>query len=124
MTPLFESTLQADRELLVCRQAAMLLRGKHDFTQFSSVPNATFPVSPIKTLTRAEVLEVPGGMKLVFAGSGFLYNQCRHMAGCLIRVGMGRLSLDTVQGLLQLGKQQGRVNAFHSAAAKNTGLNV
>ena len=93
--------------LATCRRVARLLEGTHDFTQFSSVSTSEY-VSPIKTLAKAEVLVVPNGLKIVFIGSGFLYNQCRHMVGCLIRVGINKLSLEHVQELLctdgELGK--------------------
>ena len=90
---------KADSRLLARRHAAKLLEGTHDFTQFSSASTAEF-FSPVKTLAKAEVIVVPSGLKILFVGSGFLYNQCRHMVGCLIRVGIGKLSLEHVQELL------------------------
>lgn len=39
---------------------------------------------------------------MVFDGSGFLYNQCRHMVGCLLAIGRGK-PID-IPGLLETGK--------------------
>jgi len=39
-------------------------------------------------------------------GSGFLYKQVRHMTGALLAVGWGRLSLDHLQQLLEIGNSQ------------------
>ncbi len=92
--------------LVTCRCAAKLLEGTHDFTRFSSASTAGY-VSPVKTLAKAEVLTAPYGLKIVFVGSGFLYNQCRHMVGCLISVGTSKLSIDHVQELLNADESHG-----------------
>lgn len=91
------------------------MEGTHDFTQFSSVGTSEFDVPGVKTLTAADVIRVPEGLKMVFSGSGFLYNQCRHMAGCLIRVGMGALPVDAVQELLYIGKPGGECRPLTGA---------
>ena len=39
---------------------------------------------------------------MVFDGSGFLYNQVRHMAGCLLAIGRGK-PID-IRELLKTGK--------------------
>jgi len=39
---------------------------------------------------------------MVFAGSGFLYNQVRHMVGCLLAIGRGK-RID-VKSLLTSGR--------------------
>lgn len=91
-----------------CRMAALQLEGTHDFTQFSSMHDAPYRVSPVKTLSRVEVRSIPGGLEILFDGSGFLYNQCRHMAACLIRVGIGSYPVEGIGRLLELGEKGGK----------------
>ena len=89
------------------RKAARYFEGTHDFTQFSSVSTSGCDLPGRKTLTRVEVSKVQQGFRLLFAGSGFLYNQCRHMAGCLIRIGMGGSPAAVVKDLLCRGQVGG-----------------
>lgn len=89
-----------------CREAASHFAGTHDFTQFSSVPSVTRPINPVKTVTSVDVAEVEGGIRIALDGSGFLYNQCRHMVGCLISVGLGALRPDDVIRLLEIGARE------------------
>ena len=78
--------------------------GTHDFTQFSSIPSQ--PVWPVKRLTRVSIETEAGGLRVLMDGSGFLYNQCRHMVGCLLQIGLGRISPDRVGDLLRIGTSQ------------------
>ena len=92
--------------IFLCRCAAKLFVGRHDFTQFSSIPAVTQPISPVKFLYKMEVVESEGDLRISMLGSGFLYNQCRHMVGCLIAIGLGRLSDLDVARLLGVGSKE------------------
>lgn len=39
-------------------------------------------------------------------GTGFLYKQVRHMTGVLLAVGQGKMNLEHVQQLLEIGNRQ------------------
>jgi tRNA U38,U39,U40 pseudouridine synthase TruA len=39
-------------------------------------------------------------------GTGFLYKQVRHMTGALLAVGQGKMGLDHIQQLLEIGSSQ------------------
>lgn len=60
----------------VMREAAALLVGTHDFTQFSNLVKNAPKRNPIKTLQRADIVELgDGGLRIEYEGSGFLYKQ-------------------------------------------------
>lgn len=56
---------------LLCRQAAELLVGQHDFTHFASQGNPD--PNPVKTIYRFDVLQDADGYVFQVEGSGFLY---------------------------------------------------
>ena len=91
---------------LACRQAAKDFVGHHDFKQFSSMPSVDPPPDPMKTMLRVDILDAPGGYSIEIEGSGFLYNQCRHMVGCLISIGLGTLPVTEIARLLKIGSSQ------------------
>ena len=47
---------------------------------------------PIRTLTRLDIVEQEGGVRLEFEGDGFLYKMVRNITGALIDVGSGKLA--------------------------------
>lgn len=95
------------------------MEGTHDFTQFASIGHKDYEVSGVKTLTSMQVQRVTGGLEMVFSGTGFLYNQCRHMAGCLISVGKGAMSIEAVQELLFIGRQGGTFSLWCGTPQEN-----
>ncbi|XP_068455127.1 tRNA pseudouridine synthase-like 1 [Clinocottus analis] len=117
MLPLTEKKLcwnLVDRTLDVgaMRAAAALLVGKRDFSSFRAVNSDIRLKSGVKTLDVASVQ--PGSSfvhahfhrempfwELTFTSRSFLYKQVRRMAGALVAVGRGRLSLSELQELLE-----------------------
>ena len=86
-------------DLAAMREAAGALVGEHDFASFQSV--GTEMSSTVRTMTRAELLDVEEG-RLVFevAGNGFLRHMVRAMVGTLVEVGRGRRQPGTLPELL------------------------
>ncbi|AQP53832.1 tRNA pseudouridine(38-40) synthase TruA [Vagococcus penaei] len=82
------------------RQAAQDIVGTHDFTVFCAVG------SPVEDKTRT-VHEVvieelsPTELRFVFRGNGFLYKMVRLLMGTLLRIGAGKLPIDTIQTALK-----------------------
>ena len=81
------------------REASTLFLGTHDF---SALCNTTIPrpKTTIRSLTRLEVFEEKGRLRFEVEGNHFLYKMVRNLVGTLIDVGSGKLSLDSVKGLL------------------------
>lgn len=76
--PLDRSTMEKSLEKLL---------GKHDFSSFRAAGGA--PISPIRTMTRAELLYDGRNIVFTFAADGFLYHMVRNIVGTLADVGRG-----------------------------------
>lgn len=87
-------------DLKAMRAAAALLEGEHDFGAFT---NERSPERPRRLLTSARVEEEGEFVDLYFEGPGFLYNQVRIMAACLLEVGRGRLKAGALSAALASG---------------------
>lgn len=80
-------------------EAAVALVGEHDFASFAG------PLTPRTADTRKRiddflVARTGDVVALRVAGNAFLHQQVRRMAGCLVQVGLDRMSAKDVQGLL------------------------
>ena len=69
------------------RRAAGILEGRHDFKSFCA--NKRMKKSTVRTLQRISIEELPGELRLVFQGDGFLYHMVRILTGTLLEVGKG-----------------------------------
>ena len=96
------------------RQAAALLKGRHDFSALSANP-----MRPVETSVRkVKMLTITKRGNLLtisVAADGFLYKMVRSIVGALVKVGEGRL---TVEGLRKLIKAKKRIALIETAAAK------
>jgi tRNA pseudouridine38-40 synthase len=68
-------------------QAASLLLGTHDFTSFRA--SECQALSPVKTLTRAQVSRRGAYWRFDFEADAFLHHMIRNIMGCLVLVGQG-----------------------------------
>lgn len=66
------------------------LPGTHDFSSFRAAGGA--PISPIRTMTKAELSINGWELMLAFAADGFLYHMVRNIVGTLADVGRGVFS--------------------------------
>jgi tRNA pseudouridine38-40 synthase len=74
-------------DLNLLQEAASLFLGTHDFTSFANQAHqGSAAKDPVRTLYRLDVLTEPGGVRLEFAGSGFLYKMVRNILGILIEI--------------------------------------
>lgn len=79
-------------------QAAQVFVGEHDFTAFSNVKIGK--KSAIKRIDGIQIHEEDGQITFDFFGSGFLYHMVRKLMSALIAVGMGELTVDDMQRIL------------------------
>ena len=87
---------RVDKKLI--KEAAPHFLGTHDFTTFA---NRGSPFKdPVRTLYRLDVIEQPGGLRLEFEGSGFLYKMVRNITGTLVAIGSQKLLPSDVLPLL------------------------
>ncbi|MGX6979190.1 tRNA pseudouridine(38-40) synthase TruA [Vagococcus elongatus] len=93
-----------DVELM--RRSMADLVGTHDFTAFcaagSSVENR------VRTIVEAGLTLDEDNQELlfVFRGTGFLYKMVRILVGTLMKVGQGRLPVDTIEKALETGDKK------------------
>ena len=80
-------------------EASQILVGKHDFTTFRSTQCQAD--SPLKTLSRLDVVRDGDRVNVHAAARSFLHHQVRSMVGCLALVGMGRWSVDDMRDALE-----------------------
>ncbi|MBS0626081.1 MAG: tRNA pseudouridine(38-40) synthase TruA [Verrucomicrobia bacterium] len=81
--------------------AAQRLLGTHDFTSFANEPQrGSVAHDPIRTLSRLDIVEQEGGVRLEYEADGFLYKMVRNLTGTLIEAGAGRISPSDIDKIL------------------------
>ncbi|MDF1870781.1 MAG: tRNA pseudouridine synthase A [Phycisphaerales bacterium] len=97
-----------DLDVAKMNEAARVLIGEHDFAGFAQINHGR--KTTVREIFDCSVEEIDGGndvvgiggdgVKLVrvrVSGSGFLYNMVRIVAGTLVEVGRGKMSVDDVR---------------------------
>lgn len=87
-------------DLAAMRRAARLLVGRHDFASFATNPGYERKHGTVRTVQHLQLVQRSWGFDLAVQGDGFLYNMVRALAGTLIDVGTGRLSVEDVGEIL------------------------
>ncbi len=80
------------------RIAACDLLGNHDFTSFRS--SECQAKSPIKTMDKIEVDSVGDKIIINFGAISFLHHQVRNMVGTLVEIGLGKMDVNAIPGIL------------------------
>ena len=79
------------------KEAAEILKGKHDFGGFSDQREEKCTIRTIYDI----IIEENGHMiRMEFYGTGFLYHMVRILTGTLLEVGTGTISLDEIRSIL------------------------
>ena len=86
-------------DIKAMRQALDVVIGRHDFTSFCA--SNTDVVDKVRTIVNADIVASPlGYYSIILHGNGFLYNMVRIIAGTLIDVGRGKISVQDFQKIL------------------------
>ena len=100
-------------ELASMEAAASLFVGEHDFGAFAAAqrktqaeaagcsPDEVPPRSTVRRIYRCELKQRGARLLLTVEGNGFLQHMVRNIAGTLLEVGRGRLSLAQVRDLFR-----------------------
>ena len=80
------------------RRAGELLMGEHDFRAFTV--SASDAEGSVRTIQRLDLVEEENSMAIFVAADGFLRYMVRTIAGTLIDVGRGQISVAHVAGAL------------------------
>lgn len=81
------------------KRAAGDLLGEHDFSAFKSA--GTELENTVRTIYRAEWSRQGNILTFDIAGSGFMYNMVRIIAGTLLEIGSGKRNEDSIKKALQ-----------------------
>lgn len=81
------------------QQCMKLIEGTHDFSAFRASGGP--PVSPIRTIYEASLKQEGRIIELKFFANGFLYHMVRNLVGTIANVGMGRITVDRFQEIME-----------------------
>ncbi|MEZ6014016.1 MAG: tRNA pseudouridine(38-40) synthase TruA [Planctomycetota bacterium] len=85
-------------------EAAQVLVGTQDFKAFGNTGSAR--KTTVRTIWRVRIVARRERFAIVVEGDGFLYNMVRTIAGTLIDVGKGRLTVADVRDALASGERE------------------
>lgn len=85
-------------DVAALRAAAVVLRGRHDFTAFALAGGAH--TQPLRTVEQVEWRELGEELRLHVVGDGFLRGMVRGLVGTMLEVGGGRRSVESLRELL------------------------
>lgn len=85
-------------------EAAKYLIGEHDFASFCSANSQA--QTTVRTIYDCTVSKTGDIITIRVTGNGFLYNMVRIIAGTLLYVGIGKLSVDDVRDILEKGDRK------------------
>ncbi|MEO8099585.1 MAG: tRNA pseudouridine(38-40) synthase TruA [Acidobacteriota bacterium] len=91
------------------QQAAALIPGRHDFTAFRALDKSKPDDSTIVVVESAEVALDDHLIVFRIEASHFLWKMVRRLAGTLVKVGLGEVSVEEFEALLQ-GKKNARLD--------------
>ncbi len=86
---------------MLLRKATTHFIGKRDFSSLRNQGSSA--KTSLRTLYAIDVVEIEGGVRLFFKGSGFLYKMVRNCVGLLLEVTMGKRALESIDALLLSG---------------------
>ena len=99
----FSCLIKGHLDIEAMNQACQALIGKHDFASFASSIGDEIR-NTVRKVYRAEV-RMHGNLTIFnIVANSFLPHQVRNMIGALIRVGLGKMSIDEFHNLLEAKK--------------------
>ncbi|MBR2974169.1 MAG: tRNA pseudouridine(38-40) synthase TruA [Clostridia bacterium] len=94
------------------QKCADMLTGTHDFAAFQKAGSNTN--GTVRTIHAINVAVDGSNIDVVVNGNAFLYNMVRIIAGTLVAVGYGKISLSDVQAMLDSGKRKTGIKTLAS----------
>ncbi len=117
----YQDARQLDKEMMSC--ASQMFLGEHDWTAFSAAQSDS--EDRVRTITQLEISERPDDrspsniIEIRVSANGFLRYMVRAIAGTLMAVGRGELSLEDVSKAIETG-----VRPLEAATAPACGLTL
>jgi tRNA pseudouridine38-40 synthase len=91
-------------DVVAMKKAAAVLEGTHDFRAFTAL-NGPEREDTTRNLRRLDVVQRGRRLRITAESTGFLYKMVRTLAGVLVAVGDGRLTIEQVHALLEHRKR-------------------
>ncbi len=87
-------------DVSVMKECLQIIRGAHDFSSFCSPGDGK--INPVRTVIQAELeIEKSDLLTFILEANGFLRYMVRNLIGTIVRVGLGRLSVDGFAEILE-----------------------
>lgn len=106
----YKTLINAFPDIALMKKGAKIIEGEHDFKCFlasgSSVKDTVRTVYSIKITKRGRFID------LYVTGNGFLYNMVRIIAGALVAVGEGKLSLAELETVIISGERTNKIKTM------------
>lgn len=96
---LYRAHIRKPLDVCAMREALAILEGQHDFAAFSANRDREADTT-VRTIFHANLQEDGSELMISLCGDGFLYKMVRSVAGWLIRVGFGEVSVRDTQTIL------------------------
>ena len=86
------------------RKAAKILTGRHNFLALSANPMRVIE-NPVRTISRLVITKHGNVITISVRANGFLYKMVRSIAGALLKIGEGKISVMQLREILQSEKR-------------------
>lgn len=91
--------LEEKLDIELMKKAAEYFLGEYDFKSFCA--NRKMKKSTVRIITKLDIREKNGIIRLDFYGNGFLYNMIRIMTGTLIEVGLAKRKPEDIKRIIE-----------------------
>ncbi|HJD65230.1 MAG TPA: tRNA pseudouridine(38-40) synthase TruA [Rickettsia endosymbiont of Diachasma alloeum] len=91
-------------DISAMQKSSLYLLGKHDFTSFRA--SSCQSKSPIKTLTKLDIIKEDEEIKLYFSAPSFLHHMVRNIVGSLVLVGKNIWQAEQMQQVLEAANRK------------------
>ena len=96
----FACNVTGELDIGAMNQACRYLIGEHDFTSFTILAEAKTR-STVRRVFKAEVRNQEGLVVFNIVANSYLRHQVRNIAGTLIRVGLGKMTIDEFHNIVE-----------------------
>lgn len=100
-------------DIKLMQEASDILVGKHDFTSFAS--SKSKKKSNIRQINKIDIIKQDNIVNIYINADGFLYNMVRIIVGCLIDIGLGKITKEDLKNMLEA---KDRTKSSDTAQAK------
>lgn len=90
----YVNCLSKKPDITLMKEAAGVLVGEHDFTNFCINPH--LKKSTVRIVDKIEITEQDGFYEFEFHGNGFLQNMVRIMSGAILEAGYGNITTEDI----------------------------